>query len=136
MNHPADLLSAYLDDELTAVEIPEIEAHLSDCEECTAELEEVSAARMVIRGLPLLDPPAWIGSSDVVPIGSARSRRAQRFTRWAAAAAASVVLLGGVVVVSDDPAAVVDIDTMSSQHVARVVVDPGISTIRGPVAGP
>lgn len=136
MIHPADLISAYLDGELNAVETTEIESHLADCGECASELDDVTAARSALRGLPMLDPPVWVGRVDVVPIQSAKSRRAQGFTRWVAAAAASVILLAGVVVVSGEPAAVIDIDTMSTQHVARVVVDPGISTIRGPVSGP
>lgn len=50
-DHPGDLLSAYLDDELTAGQRAAIEEHLGGCEACQTELTEVGEARAVLRGL-------------------------------------------------------------------------------------
>jgi anti-sigma factor RsiW len=55
--HVGDLLSARLDGEVEADLLPGIEAHLAACPACTAEHDEVSSARLAVRGLPPVDPP-------------------------------------------------------------------------------
>ncbi len=46
-----ELLTAYLDGEVTLQEKAQIEAHLSGCSKCQAELEALSATRTSLRGL-------------------------------------------------------------------------------------
>lgn len=61
MNHAGDVLSALLDDELGAAEAEEVRAHVAGCHECTRELDDVRAARQLLRELPAVDPPAgWL----------------------------------------------------------------------------
>jgi anti-sigma factor RsiW len=55
--HPGELLSAYLDDELTAQERAEVEAHLEFCAPCLGDLDEEREVRSAVRGLPAVDPP-------------------------------------------------------------------------------
>jgi anti-sigma factor RsiW len=55
--HPGDLLSAWLDDELTPAEASEVAAHLEGCPACAAERDEVEASRTALRALPRLDVP-------------------------------------------------------------------------------
>jgi anti-sigma factor RsiW len=55
--HLDDVLSAYLDDELTPVERVEVEAHLAACAECRSDLEAEAGVRRLVRELPAVDPP-------------------------------------------------------------------------------
>jgi len=131
MSHLGELLSAHLDDEVTPEERTRIEAHLAGCSECSRELEDLDAARSAIRTLPLLDPPRGL-----VPRPAARAPWLRR--RWVAAAGAIAAgaLAVGLVTAPGERGPVFDMDTIADQHTARQVVDPGISTIRGPLGGP
>jgi anti-sigma factor RsiW len=55
--HLDDILSAYIDGELTAAEHVEVEAHLAACAECRADLEGEAEVRRLVRDLPAVDPP-------------------------------------------------------------------------------
>jgi anti-sigma factor RsiW len=110
-----DMLSAYLDDELTDAERVAVEAQLEVSADWRAELAEVRAAREALRALPERDAPAgfWdaVHAAVVVPIGAARSAR-RRWGRVAASAAAvaavvAVVVIPGRSEVSPNVAAVV-----------------------------
>ncbi|MEE9297779.1 MAG: zf-HC2 domain-containing protein [Acidimicrobiia bacterium] len=127
MTHPRELLSAHLDGELTADEGSRVDLHLATCADCTHELRALASVRTALRSLPELEPPT--------PLMAARS---WSLVRWGggAAAAAAVALAVVLAVAPGDRPAVLDLDTMAEQHTARLVVDPGISTIRGPVGGP
>jgi anti-sigma factor RsiW len=125
MTHPTDLLSAFLDDELSLEEHSAVTSHLEACATCPAELTGLARVRDWIRALPDQEPP--------VPLVPAL-RRPPRWI-WAAASAAAAVLAIGLVVSPAQPE-VFDLDTLAGQHTARVVVTPGISSIRGPVGGP
>lgn len=48
-NHPEQLLSSYVDDELTEKERREISKHLASCESCRKSVEELRALRVRIR---------------------------------------------------------------------------------------
>ncbi|MBV8981167.1 MAG: zf-HC2 domain-containing protein [Acidimicrobiia bacterium] len=92
MSHLDDLLSAYVDGELTPGEEQRVRAHLDTCPECRRELQFIGEGRSLVRGLPPVDPP--FGFYE-------RLLRPQR--RWAraavgalaAGAAASVALMAG-----------------------------------------
>ena len=74
--HPGDLLSAWLDGELTAAEAASIAAHLDRCPACAAEREEVDASRTALRALPMLEPPAGVlRALPAVHIGDLLSAR-------------------------------------------------------------
>ena len=55
--HPADLLSALVDGELTSREEEGVRAHLNGCADCRRELQYISEARSLVRDLPPVDPP-------------------------------------------------------------------------------
>jgi len=60
MAHPGDLLSAWLDGELTPGEAREVAAHVDGCSACGAERDQVEASRLAVRGLPSMEAPAGI----------------------------------------------------------------------------
>jgi anti-sigma factor RsiW len=128
MTHLNELLSAYLDGELTADEQSTVLSHLADCAECRGELADIDAARTAMRSLPVLEAPAIAeepAMTEVRSIEPARHSRAR--TWWAAAAAALVIVLGvGVVQSSADGGDEIDVPAAVEQHVARVSVDPGL----------
>jgi len=109
-----DMLSAYLDGELTDAERATVEARLDESAAWRDELAEVRTARDAVRGLPDRDAPAgfWdavhahVASDDdpadaddevVVPITAARSTR--RRWAWVAASAAAVAAVVAIIVV-------------------------------------
>jgi len=58
--HPRDLLSSFLDDELTAAERAEVEAHLSACSECREHLLSLRALSSALREEPVPPVPAGL----------------------------------------------------------------------------
>lgn len=125
MTHLEGLLSAHLDGEVSPTEADRIERHLASCEECRLELEAVARARSVVRSLPSLDPPGGM----VPPL-----RRRARWV-WAASGIAAAALAIGLVWAPGEPTPQMDLDVLADRHTARVIVDPGISAIRGPTGG-
>jgi hypothetical protein len=90
--HPDELLSAFLDGELSAADRAAVEGHLRDCAACARELEELAAVDAFARELPV---PAPAGYFEALPGRvRARVRRPARIPRpalWAVAAAAAVM---------------------------------------------
>jgi predicted anti-sigma-YlaC factor YlaD len=126
MSHLGDLLSAHLDGELSDTEVVQVTEHLYECAGCRRELDDLREVRAAVRALPVLEPP--------IPL-LARERRTRSWTAAVAASAAAVALAIGLVV-TPQTAQSLDLDSMAGRHQARVVVDPGVATLRGPVAGP
>ncbi len=126
--HPTDLLSAFLDEELSPTEVSELTAHLADCRGCQGELDLLAAVRLQIRALPVLEPAPAVTevTREVIPLPS-RWRR----TLAGAMAAAAVVVVVGVGVGSDGRAAVpLQLEQAFDQHVARASVDSGFNVIQ------
>ena len=118
MNHPGELLSAWLDGELTAPEVDRLGAHLAGCGACRRELDDLSLARSAIRGLPLIDAPyGLIPAAEVVPL-------ARRRLAWAGAAAAALaaVIVGSSVMAQPQPVAF-DATELQAVFVARSSAD-------------
>ena len=132
MSHPGELLSAYLDGELTADEARGVATHLADCDVCRIELTELDEARTAVRSLPILEPPVAL---DVPALQAGRFRRAARGA-WAAAAAVILIAAAGLVgLVRGTPQTdSVDLDSVVGQHTARVSVDPGVTAVRAVTA--
>ena len=130
MTHPTDALSALLDDALSAAEATEVERHLMICDDCRAERDELASVRSAVRSLPVLDPPAWALSPPRSATGRSRG-----LVAWAASGIAAAALGIGLIWGPGEPKVAMDLDTLAQRHTARVVVDPGISTLRGPLAG-
>ena len=97
MSHAGDRLSALLDGQLSPIEAIEVRAHVAECAECAAELDDVRAARRAVRELPAVEPPATflaelLAGDTVVPLGR-RSRRLPAAANIGAAAIAGFVVL-------------------------------------------
>lgn len=111
--HLNELLSSYVDDDVSALERMRVESHLAQCEQCRADVEGL---RRVVRRAAALDdrPPQndlWAGiesrlhsadTSDVVPFaaesratGVRRRRFAFTMPQLAAAAVVLVALSAG-----------------------------------------
>lgn len=127
MSHPGDLLSAYLDGEASPLDRRLVIEHLEGCSSCRDGLQALEEARDAVRSLPLLEPPR-LGRSP------ARVRRPS--VAWALSGVAAAVIALGLAFVPNEPEAAFDFDTLRDQHTARLVVDPGISTLRGPAGDP
>lgn len=58
--HLGEELSAYLDGELSTLEMPAVSAHLGECAECRMELGDLDRSRIAVRALPGLEPPEFL----------------------------------------------------------------------------
>lgn len=127
MSHPGDLLSAYLDGEASPADRRLVAEHLEGCSSCRDGLRAIEEARDAVRSLPMLEAPRIRRTHA----------RARRFSvAWALSGVAAAVIALGLAFVPDEPEAAFDFDTLRDQHTARLVVDPGISTLRGPAGDP
>ncbi len=106
--HPADLLSALLDGELTPTEEQGLRAHLDGCPECRRELQYVSEARTLVRDLPAVDPPFGLYERMLRPRH-----------RWARAGVAALV--GAAAVSLGVIASAAPREPSVSPHVAQLV---------------
>ena len=135
-----DMLSAYLDGELTDAERAAVEARLEVSADWRAELAEVESARNIVRGLPARDAPPgfWdrvlahveaepdTGSeidaaaevAPAVPITSARGTRTSRgrVVTWMAGAAAAVAAVVVVVAMPGQRTVKPNVTAVVAQH--------------------
>lgn len=58
MRHPEELLSAYMDKEVSPQEKSLVESHLKSCSECQRHLKELESLRQALSSLPLKEP-SW-----------------------------------------------------------------------------
>jgi anti-sigma factor RsiW len=135
-----DMLSAYLDGELTAAERAAVESRLVASAEWRAELAEVRTARDALRGLPAREAPAgfWdavharvvaddddrAAAGDVlVPITAAPTAAAKVHPRrrwaWVAASAAAVAAVVAIVVVPHRSEVAPNVAAVVAQHGAQ-----------------
>jgi anti-sigma factor RsiW len=128
-----DVLSAYLDGELTDAERDAVDARLETSAEWRAELAEIRIARDAVRGLPERDAPDgfWtavierVGAeddggedADVVRIDAARSHPRRRWA-WIAASAAAVAAVVAVIVVPHRNEVSPNVTAVVAQHGAQ-----------------
>ena len=120
MNHAGEMISAYLDGELTRSEVDQLFSHLASCGRCAAELEDIQRVRSAVRSLPLLELPVGLvpeADADVVPL-----HRNRGFLVGAAAAVVAVVIaIAAMVTPSTTP---ISIDELNSRYGARASLDP------------
>ena len=131
-----DLLSGYLDDELSAHERTEVEAHLATCADCRAVLADLERVVTAARGLEPGEPPRhlWAGIAGRIAAERERSfpfeRRpaGRRFSltvpQLAAAAVVLMLLSGGSVWMLADGAAAPPATTASTGPAAGVTALP------------
>jgi anti-sigma factor RsiW len=124
--HPGPELSAYLDGELTTAEFPVVTTHLRECAQCRHELHQLDAARIAIRGLPRVEPPALL---DVHREAKRSERhRVRRLVTAAAGIAAALVVTLGITssTPQQDP---VDLGSFEDRHIARASVESGFAIL-------
>ena len=97
-----EMLSAYLDDEVSPAEREMVEAALGASAEARAELEALRGARQLLRDLPRLEPPP-----ELRPLLRRPARRPRRIAVLAAGAA--VTVLAWSVLISKDAVPGVDV---------------------------
>lgn len=120
MSHSGELISAYLDGELTRAEVDQLFAHVSGCGKCAAELEDMQSVRSAVRSLPLLELPAGLvpeADAEVIPL-----RRNRGFLVGAAAAIVALVI--AIASLVTPPTTPISIDDLNSRFGARVSLDP------------
>jgi len=126
MTHPGDLLSAMLDGELSPEQRGSVTAHLEVCAECRTEMEDTASARTALRALPVLDPPPGL----LPGTAPAERSRLRPVWGWAAAGAAATALAVGLALGTAPVTEPMDLDTLAERHTARVLVQPGVPTVR------
>ncbi|HEX6220188.1 MAG TPA: zf-HC2 domain-containing protein [Acidimicrobiia bacterium] len=123
MNHPSELISAYLDGELHGTELKSLLAHLAGCGKCSAEIEDMQRVRTAVRSLPVLELPDGLvpeADAEVVPL-----HRNKGFWVGAAAAVAAVVIaVAALVTPAPDP---ISVDDLTSRFGARATLDPAFN---------
>lgn len=123
MNHPSELISAYLDGELHGTELKSLLAHLAGCGKCSAEIEDMQRVRTAVRSLPVLELPEGLvpeADAEVVPL-----HRNKGFWVGAAAAVAAVVIaVAALVTPAPDP---ISVDDLTSRFGARATLDPAFN---------
>ncbi len=63
-----DMLSGYIDGEVTAAEKAEIEEHLRTCAECSEALVELRKTIQLVKNTEETDPPAWMTQKIVAKV--------------------------------------------------------------------
>jgi anti-sigma factor RsiW len=91
-----ELLPQYLHDRLQPPQRALVEAHLSDCEDCSAELMTLRAVRQAYANVRVTDMEAIVRALPKPP-GRARRSVVRRFATWQQIAAViSFISLGGI----------------------------------------
>jgi len=141
-----DVLSAYLDGELSEAERALVEARLSESAAWREELDEVRAARAAVRGLPVREAPDgfWdavhseLAMAEVVPITAVAERRRRRPVVWLAAGVAAAAAIVAVIVIPQRSQVAPNVAAVIAQHGAHSAEagDP-VSLLApvGPLAG-
>ena len=146
-----DLLSAYVDGEVTDDERALVEAQLAESASTRALLAEIEAARDAVRALPMRDAPPefWarvldgtgLEADDVIvdapaPVVPLESRRASRLPRWVAVAggAAAAAVIAAVVLVPGPKEVDPPVASFTEAHAVRNSLDSDAVSSLAPVA--
>ncbi len=129
MMHVGELASAYLDGETTQEESSRLVAHLEGCLACQREMDDLHAARSLLRSLPILEMPESLSIDlglvrDVIPIH-------RRPSAWIGGAAAAVAVFV-VTATALTPAPVgITLNDVSTRYERQVLVEGGLSPMVG-----
>jgi anti-sigma factor RsiW len=122
--HLGEELSAYLDGELSTGEMPDVIAHLSNCQDCRMELAALDRSRTAVRALPGVEPPDFLDFSG-------EERRRRRAVLVPAAIAGSIAAVALAFTVSAtrwgaEPTSI-DLADLQTRHAAVASV-PSVPT--------
>jgi anti-sigma factor RsiW len=129
MIHPSELISAYLDGELTEREHSSLIDHLGKCGRCSVELAETQRVRSAVRSLPVLELPRGIvpeGDAVIIPLHKHKGL-------WAGVAAAVVAAVIAIAALVTPEPGSVSIDELNSRFGARVSLDPAFGPAKVPL---
>jgi anti-sigma factor RsiW len=134
LSHLGEIVSAYLDGELSGVERREADSHLAGCDLCREELAGMAAIRARLRALPMLELPVELA-------GAARTvrplYRRPRVLVGAAAAAMATVLALATLTAPDDVVTLAGDEFVSSfrarasldqSYTSRLIAIEGLTT--------
>lgn len=127
--HEDERLSAFLDDELDEDAALAVTRHLTGCERCLDELNDLRACRAALRGLPALEPPAGVVAGATPTVRSGTS------SRLSLAVGLLVILVVTAFLAGEDNGGEVapQVDVYVADHIARTSGDP---VIRPATLGP
>jgi anti-sigma factor RsiW len=141
----AEVLSAYLDGELSAQGQREVAAHLAVHAACRDELHGVAQVRDAVRALPWLDGPAefWSGLAVAAAVGADPPVRSPVRTAsrnrwgWGAAAAACLMAAAGLAGTRVDQASTSSTTPTRPLATVKVSAEPVVvtSVSTGPPVG-
>ncbi len=104
------MMSSYLDEQLTEAEATRFERHLSGCEECRAELDDLEATAYMLRELPELELPRSLALASVPDPAPA-----PWYSQWVPTLATSLVGVLLVVLIAGDAVGILS----QAQHVEQ-----------------
>lgn len=120
MKHPDELISSYLDGELSGTELQGLLRHLGECGRCSSEIESIQAVRSAVRSLPVLEmPDGLMPDLDGVVVPLHRNRGV-----WMGAAAAVVAAVIAIATLFTPAPPSVSVEDLNSRFAARVSLDP------------
>lgn len=120
--HLGELLSAYLDGELSAAEQRQVSDHVVDCAQCRGELHDLDRARIAIRSLPGVDT----GQLDRITPPPSAHRRSRIAVAGSIGIAAAVALFFALSLGSQ-PEPAFSLDDLGNHHIARASAEPGFA---------
>jgi hypothetical protein len=127
-NDPAQLLSAYLDGELSDTEVGQVEAWLAEDPDHRRQLDDLGKVRTWVRELPMVEPPPEVRamlSAPASPFGPVRPRtRRQRAVQAVTAGAVGAVAVASLLVTGGTPAVAQEMDVAEAVDVYEQPSDP------------
>jgi len=127
-----NLISAYIDGELTGAEMLEIRRHLSDCPECTEEYESIRATKLALSRLATAAPRPDLAESIIrtldvvrVPLYQRAINSAVRFAHSKLSPVAAALAASGLALVLLSASGIDNIDSKPVQEVAAVPAQDG-----------
>jgi anti-sigma factor RsiW len=123
--HLGEELSAYLDGELTTIEMPAVSAHLVECTDCRMDLGDLDRSRIAVRALPGLEPPEFL------EVKRAERNRRRRAVWPAAAVAGSVAAVALAFTITsgagDAQPAAIELADLQTRHAAVASAPGGVT---------
>jgi len=86
----SQILSAFLDDELTQAEYQRVRLHLEDCADCRQTLDELRALHDAVQTIEFPEP----STEELDQLGRALSVRAPRVAGWMLILTATAIWIG------------------------------------------
>ena len=131
-----DLASAWLDDELTAHDVDELQEHLAGCVECAGHVTSMRALPPLLQALPRVGPSPRLAGAILDRLPATRAHRRTRWLAWrlvpvvvaavVLAIVAGIALRPGTSLVPFAPvpatAGVAELSGISSLYAERTVV--------------